>query len=311
MTATATRAHILPPNATPLERAIDQTAPAWDHIAEAFTPPGAGGSQPGFAPWLAAEYELAEFSPYFDDVQSLIAEGLRWLFQRGTMAAALRALSWVGFAGARVEEDGPYLHIHTGRIPSMEEVRRIAHVVRASLPAHQSLYRLVHGLDLRPVVADAGPEVDVGLLDGYSGVLDPATGVVLSFGHHRTTVAPPLPMGQPQGARRGRRIYTARYDDEPLLDAWRLDSQILIPAAGGVRRRRTSSAALPERPDATAARRSVRGTAAPLQRPAPTSARRHISARAAPVLMFAPRRWGGPWGGTYRPHAFYVNRTTN
>lgn len=313
MTAIATvRRHILPPNASALERAIDETVPDWDRIADAFAPPGAGGELPGFAPWLAAEYELAEFAPYFPTVQELIAEGLRWLFERGTLAAALRALRWIGFPDARIEEQRAYLHIHCGRLPEREEVRRIVHVVRASLPAHVALYRLVHGLDRRPVVLDAGPRLDVGLLDSYSGVFDAENSVVVSFGRNRTTRAPSPLQQAPVGRRTTRRIGVSRYDDMPVLDTWRLDSRLLQAITGGLRKQRSAATSAPPLGGGIALRRSVRVAIAPRLLPAVGAVvmghRRRCATAAVPVSP--PRRWAGPWGGPWREPIYLINRYT-
>ena len=104
------RQHILPPATTPLERAWDETLPAWGELADAFKTPSEG-EPAAFVPWYAAEYGLAEFAPYFDTVPELLAEGLPWLFVRGTAAGVALALRWVGFAGAVAEESGARLLI--------------------------------------------------------------------------------------------------------------------------------------------------------------------------------------------------------
>ena len=178
-TALAPRRTLLPPQSTPLERALDQTFPQWDALADAFTVPSVGEPEQ-FAPWLAAEYELAQFAPYFPTTAELIEQGLQWLFTRGTAASVVRALGWVGFAGAEVDEDGAYLHINLGRPATAEEMARVAHVVRASLPAHVHFYRVFNPLnDVRRIVLDRTPRLDTGMLDGDSGVMGP-DGVKLS-----------------------------------------------------------------------------------------------------------------------------------
>lgn len=235
MTASASvavRRHILPPQSTELERAIDETMPQWDAIAGAFTPPSLGEPE-GFAPWLAAEYALTEFAPYFATTAELLAEGRQWLFVRGTAASVLRALRWVGFPGAVIEEEGAYLHIGLGRIATAAEMARVAHVVRASVPAHVAFYRVHHGHDLRPIVLDRGPALDAGMLDGYSGVLGDSD-VVESFGVRRGGTAPGAQLGRPQTAATAIRVFVSRYDDMPVLDAWRLDSRVLSAVSGGL-----------------------------------------------------------------------------
>src|SRR5256885_9108417 len=56
-----------------------------------------------------------------------------------------------------------------GRIIGDAELASVAHVVRASLPAHVRFYRVFHGHDLRPLRLDHGPGLDAGMLDNDSG----------------------------------------------------------------------------------------------------------------------------------------------
>ena len=120
----STRRHILPPSTTALERAWDEALPAWGALADAFPTPSQGDA-PAFLPWYAAEYGLAEFAPYFGTVQQLLAEGLPWLFRRGTAAGVAIALGWVGFAGATVEESGARLHINLGRPATAAQISAV------------------------------------------------------------------------------------------------------------------------------------------------------------------------------------------
>src|SRR3989442_1654960 len=77
------------------------------------------------------------------------ANGLPWLRERGTAASMQRALGWLGYDGAQLDEDGAWLHLDLGRIIGDAELASVAHVVRASLPAHVRFYRVFHGHDLR------------------------------------------------------------------------------------------------------------------------------------------------------------------
>ena len=301
MTATtlAPRRTLLPPQSTPLERALDQTFPQWDALADAFTVPSVGEPEQ-FAPWLAAEYELAQFAPYFPTTAELIEQGLQWLFTRGTAASVVRALGWVGFAGAEVDEDGAYLHINLGRPATAEEMARVAHVVRASLPAHVHFYRVFNPLnDVRRIVLDRAPGMDTGMLDGDSGVMGP-DGVKLSFGERSGATLPAAPADALPAISTHQRVGLIRYDDMPVLDAWRLDSHVLMGVSGGVMElfRSTTTAHTPGGGAlATAeARTSVAAWLAPA--PVPAGGAAHIST--APEPISPPRRWGGPWGGPWR-----------
>ena len=309
MTATtlAPRRTLLPPQSTPLERALDQTFPQWDALADAFTVPSVGEPEQ-FAPWLAAEYELAQFAPYFPTTSELIEQGLQWLFTRGTAASVVRALGWVGFAGAEVDEDGAYLHINLGRPATAPEMARVAHVVRASLPAHVHFYRVFNPLnDVRRIVLDRAPALDTGMLDGDSGVMGP-DGVKLSFGERSGATLPAAPADALPAISTHQRVGLIRYDDMPVLDAWRLDSHVLMGVSGGVMElfRSTTTAHTPG--GGALATAEARTHVAPWVTPAPVAAGAAAHLSTAPEPISPPRRWGGPWGGPWR-QAFLLIQT--
>ncbi|WGG48835.1 phage tail protein [Rugamonas sp. DEMB1] len=225
MVAPADSARLLPSNATPLERALARAAPraALDALADA--PAGLRRPQAScgaLAPWLAAEWQLAEFAPYFDSTAALIEAGLPWLRQRGTAASVKRALSWLGYQ-ATLEEEGPWLQIDPGDAYAQLRVDAVAQLVRASLPAHARLYRMYHGYDLRPLRLDGG-RLDDALLDDDSGVL--VDGIKLSFAARRGGVAD-LPGEVPGHARTDTLCAVVPYDDRMMLDTWLLDSELI------------------------------------------------------------------------------------
>ena len=309
MTATtlAPRRTLLPPQSTPLERVLDQTFAQWDALADAFTVPSVGEPEQ-FAPWLAAEYELAQFAPYFPTTAELIEQGLQWLFTRGTAASVVRALGWVGFAGSKVDEDGAYLHINLGRPATAEEMARVAHVVRASLPAHVHFYRVFNPLnDVRRIVLDRTPRLDTGMLDGDSGVMGP-DGVKLSFGERSGATLPAAPADALPAISTQQRVGLIRYDDMPVLDAWRLDSHVLMGVSGGVIElfRSTTTAHTPG--GGALATAEARIHVAPWVTPAPVAAGAAAHISTAPEPISPPRRWGGPWGGPWR-QAFLLIQT--
>ena len=309
MTATtlAPRRTLLPPQSTPLERALDQTFPQWDALADAFTVPSVGEPEQ-FAPWLAAEYELAQFAPYFPTTAELIEQGLQWLFTRGTAASVVRALGWVGFAGSKVDEDGAYLHINLGRPATAEEMARVAHVVRASLPAHVHFYRVFNPLnDVRRIVLDRAPGMDTGMLDGDSGVMGP-DGVKLSFGERSGATLPAAPADALPAISTHQRVGLIRYDDMPVLDAWRLDSHVLMGVSGGVMElfRSTTMAHTPG--GGALATAEARASVAPWVATKPVAAGGAAHVSTAPEPISPPRRWGGPWGGPWR-QAFLLIQT--
>ena len=232
---TAPRRHLLPPNATTLEKAVDQTAPHWDATAQAFPLPRQGTPE-AVKPWLAAELQLAPFARYFATTDELLAAGGAWLLVRGTAAAVLLALSWVGFAGATVDQSGPYLHLNLGRPATAAEIDRIAHVVRESVPAHVRFWRVYWGHDRRPLRLDAGQPLDTAQLDGSSGVwVDVSTGepVKASFGikHSGTTTRT---AGQPLPTATAAYVAKLTRNDKLVLDCWRLNSRLLANEFGGL-----------------------------------------------------------------------------
>lgn len=306
-TALAPRRTLLPPQSTSLERALDQTFPQWDALADAFTVPSVGEPEQ-FAPWLAAEYELAQFAPYFPTTAELIEQGLQWLFTRGTAASVVRALGWVGFAGSKVDEDGAYLHINLGRPATAEEMARVAHVVRASLPAHVHFYRVFNPLnDVRRIVLDRTPALDTGMLDGDSGVMGP-DGVKLSFGERSGATLPAAPADALPAISTQQRVGLIRYDDMPVLDAWRLDSHVLMGVSGGVMElfRSTTTAHTPG--GGALATAEARASAAPWVATEPVAAGAAAHLSTAPEPISPPRRWGGPWAGPWR-QAFLLIQT--
>ena len=294
------RQHILPPATTPLERAWDETLPAWGELADAFEAPSEG-EPTAFVPWYVAEYGLAEFAPYFDTVPELLAQGLPWLFVRGTAASLAIALGWIGFDAVQVEEDGAYLHIDLGRIATPAEMAQVVHVVRASLPAHVAFFRVFNGHDARPIVLDRGPALDAGMLDGYSGVVG-ETGVVESFGQRGGGTTQALTVGTPRGATTQVAVSVTRYDDMPVLDAWRLDSRVLSALSGGAMELTMYGTTAPPVGDGVRVRSQSVARASAWTAPAPVGSTTQTTPREATVPVHPPRRWGGPWGGPWREH---------
>ena len=299
--------HILPPQCTELERAVDESMPSWDGMADAIEP-AKMRVDPQFQPWLAMQWQVAMFAPYFPSVDALLTASLPWLLERGTAASVVRALGWVGFAGSKVDEDGAYLHINLGRPATAEEMARVAHVVRASLPAHVHFYRVFNPInDVRRIVLDRTPRLDTAMLDGDSGVMGP-DGVKLSFGESSGATLPAAPADALPAISTHQRVGLIRYDDMPVLDAWRLDSHVLMGVSGGVMElfRSTTTAHTPG--GGALATAEARASAAPwvATEPVAAGAAAHIST--APEPISPPRRWGGPWGGPWR-QAFLLIQT--
>lgn len=232
----APRRHVLPPNATALEKAVDQVVPNWDGLAGAFPAP-AHGEPAAFLPWLAAEWGIAQFDRYFDDVPALIANGLPWLRERGTAASMRRAVGWLGYdtLALRIEEDGYLLHLDPGRLVSDADLLHIARVVRASIPLHVSFYRVYHGDDVRALRYD-GSRYDGALWDNDSGgwvELDGEEPVKVSQAERHTTVSPAPLLSDVLLMALGLRHTAVTSADALTYDAWSYDSEIMRDVSMG------------------------------------------------------------------------------
>ncbi len=199
------RPTILPPNASALMRAVDQAVPQWDALPGALRGTTYGHPD-ALAPWLAGEWGLSQFARYFNaNTGELLATGVPWLRERGTAAAVRRAMGWLGFTSITIEEDGALLHIDPGAMVTAAQTATIAHVVRASIPVHVDLYRLYHGLDVRPLVWDQAPTWDNAVWEFESGTpvdVDPWGDPVLVSQMSMVLRFTPRPKRQPKAARR-------------------------------------------------------------------------------------------------------------
>lgn len=299
--ATDPRPTILPTGSTALERAVDQSAPRWDALL-GLAGDGPIGLPASFTPWLAAEWGLDGFAAYFaHDPRALITAGLPWLRQRGTPAAVRSALRWLGYTHVTILDDGPWLHIDPGRLIDAPELRLIAHVVRASIPAHVRFYRVFHGLDGRVMRFDGGPHADGGLYDTDTGApidVDPwGDPVKLSQGRVsvRGTNGPAHAALRRCPLAHATRLM--RRSDVPRYDGWRFD-------AGGTHGPRRAGHALRlrlapayQRPAAlppAASGLRISGLAVPLAGPPLRHATITALHTCDPILM-PPRTWSGRW----------------
>ncbi|MEG0414289.1 MAG: phage tail protein, partial [Comamonas sp.] len=229
---------ILPPQRSPLELAIDETAAQWEAIVAQLEPAAVRGNA-SFQPWLAMQWQVAQFAQYFQSTDALLTAALPWLFERGNAASVRRALTWLGYDRAVViEEDGALLHVDLGRLVKGLELASVAHVVRASIPLHMRFWRVYHDWDLRPIRLDGGPGLDAALLDNDSGepvdVTPYGLPVKLSQGASTRTDSDSPGVGLVQAMQLVHMTTVVTYDDRIILDAWRLDSELLVDASLGV-----------------------------------------------------------------------------
>ncbi|RYF02239.1 MAG: phage tail protein [Comamonadaceae bacterium] len=297
--ATARRT-ILPASSTPLEVVLETTFPRrWDALAELVEPDSTAHSAQ-LLPWVAQQWQVTQFAPYFDTVDALMAQAVPWLMERGSAASVRRALGWLGYQNVTIDEDGAWLHIDAGHNLTASELARVAHAVRASLPAHVNFWRVFHGYDVRPLVLDKGPALDAGMLDGYSGVPG-GSGLQVSFGERRGATLPAARVADGAGAATHHRVSVARYDDMPVLDAWRLDSHVLAGVSGGVMELFSGTCNAANPGGGTLLQREIPSAAVPWIAPPPVGASTFTAAGLQPLPVHPAPHWAGPWRGPWQP----------
>ena len=304
--------HILPPQSTELERAVDESMPSWGDMADAIEPAKVR-ADPQFQPWLAMQWQVAKFAPYFPSVDALLTAGLPWLLERGTAASVHRVLGWVGFPDARISEAGAFLHIDLGRPATAAEISRIAHVVRASVPAHVRFWRVYWAHDRRPLRLDGGQPLDKAQLDESSGVwISVETGepVKASFGirHTGTTTST---AGQPQAGALAAYVAKLTRNDKAVLDCWRLDSRLLANEFGGLGELMRGEAPAYVRVQGEG---GVPGTATqdetPWSAPPAELAGTADAMAELPPALPQPQGWEGTWGGQRWRPVFIESKST-
>lgn len=214
--------HLLPPNATALERSLSLSTDLLTRLG------GETESLKGFKtdpadsllPWLIWEYGLGELLPYLPDPRQAMAEGIRWQRLRGTPAALTTALSWIG-ATATVEQETPGIHFaefqfDPGQVLDDDgAIANLIAIARLSAPARSRLSRIYHGWDLRRLVLDES-RLGEALLSDHSGVFWRDGQTKLSFGRSCQLATPPLDVGVVP-VREAVRFAVARLMDRYLL----------------------------------------------------------------------------------------------
>lgn len=215
--------HLLPPNATALERSLSRSTDLLTRLGGETEPLKGFKTDPSdnLLPWLIWEYGLGELLPYLPDPRRAIAEGIRWQRLRGTPAALTTALSWIG-ATATVEQETPGLHFaefqfDPGQVLDDDTlIANLIAIARLSAPARSRLSRIYHGWDLRRLVLDES-RLGEALLSDHSGVFWRDGQTKLSFGRVRQWANPP-PDIVLAPAQEAVRFAVARLIDRYLLD---------------------------------------------------------------------------------------------
>jgi P2-related tail formation protein len=153
------RLHLLPQNATPLERAVSETVDRQPELAvgaEDLRGFKFDLSNETIVPWLVVEYGLGPITPYLPNLPTAIEYGLRWNKVKGTPQGIREALSWVGYAFDELYEAPTRRtrwHLfelgldrfwdHEADLPTIEAV------VRLSEPVRSEFRRGYHGYNVR------------------------------------------------------------------------------------------------------------------------------------------------------------------
>ncbi|MER9706030.1 phage tail protein [Mesorhizobium sp. M0204] len=156
-----TALHLLPNNASALERALSESldrtpffGPYIDTIAGLKYGPVIPAT---FSPWVIAEYGLGPISEYFLDDGMLIAAGIRWQRVRGTPLGVAMSLSWIGYPSPEIEDQNDRrrkwnrYQVGMGSVPVSElpVLRDAEYLVGLSDPARSVFIRGWHGYDVR------------------------------------------------------------------------------------------------------------------------------------------------------------------
>ena len=214
--------HLLPPNATALERSLSLSTDLLTRLGGETEPLKGFKTDPSdsLLPWLIWEYGLGELLPYLPDPRRAIYEGIRWQRLRGTPAALTTALSWIG-ATATVEQETPGIHFaefqfDPGQV--LDDDGTIANLIamaRLSAPLRSRLSRIYHGWDLRRLVLDES-RLGEALLSDHSGGFWRDGQTKLAFGRSCQLATPPLDVGVVP-VREAVRFSVARLMDRYLL----------------------------------------------------------------------------------------------
>ncbi|MBF0374297.1 MAG: hypothetical protein HQL39_12890, partial [Alphaproteobacteria bacterium] len=244
---------LLPPNATNLARALEDTLALDQRLTdiEALTRAKPAAIEP-YLPWLLWEYGLAELARWLPDPRRALIDGIQFQRVRGTPAALRMALGWTGLAESVLEERQPGHPIHAytflldpGQVLDRDQARAVVELARLAAPARSRLVRIFHGWDRRALIWDIG-RLDHDYIDDWSGVdLD---GVRQSFGtFHHAGIVRPAPRPQ-SGAIQSHALASHR-DHAARLDLWRLDTawepRLVIAALLAVQAHHANRAAPP------------------------------------------------------------------
>ena len=190
-------AHLLPRNATPLDRAVSEAIDRTQLLNSGADDVRGFKFDPvdHIVPHLIVEYGLGELEDYLSDPREILREGVIWQRLRGTPAALHRALLWNNSDGTL--EENPItrfkwwwfqIHLPDERRSSAFVSAMIA-LANASKPLRSEFARVTAGYDVRGLTLNEKRMNGGGLLNSWSGVRRAEREPVLSFRvYHRNQV---------------------------------------------------------------------------------------------------------------------------
>lgn len=227
-----------------------------------------------------------------------IKGSVAWHRAKGTPWSVETALSWAGHE-AKVEDTTgtekrwAEYQIELGVPVAPDALEAVLELARFAAPRRSHLVRLYSRYDLRYSRLDHS-RLDEALLDDDSGVWQ--SGVKLSFGTRHAVTLPSASDGPKSGATHTASS-TIHNDNSWRLDAWSLDSEILLDAASGLVNQ-VGYAIPTELPGLIVyTRHDGAAHIAALIAVAPNTGRTDT---ATATLADDRRTWRGRWSGTWR-----------
>lgn len=183
---------LLPSNATPPERAIDQASDPAPKILPALgdiTGWKHSLQPPDVRPFLVHEFGMDVLQPFVSTYAGILALRRPWCEVRGTHEAVFQGLSVAGYSGAIVDPPARRLawaefQIDLDRVrDTPEDLDRISGMVDLSIPERSTFRRGVHGHDV-PAMEACRTRLSEALLSSESGVRIGGEGPKWSFGRN-------------------------------------------------------------------------------------------------------------------------------
>jgi hypothetical protein len=238
---------VLPPNDSPLERALAKALALADDLQALAATVEARFETPADEdlPFLIWEWGLQPVTPYLTDPRLALSEGRRWQKLRGTPQAGHIARGWIGISAAFEAELNKLYHLHLNEVVDGDRLDAVIALSRLSSSLRARLFRLTYNLDVRPLRGGRS-KTGAALYSAYSGVRRWPGDPKLSF---RIPWTASMQLGEPEGqlgvslsvAGHAVRQFPIRYgrDRLPALSArpLRFSASLTVPIFSGAKLR--------------------------------------------------------------------------